>query len=166
MSGLKIGAINLSNEFEGLPFGIVNITDDSILQGLAYGSNLSLINVGVRTVVNRWSSVLSLGYSDQTSEASNSGFLGWHFGRQFPVGEKATLTLDTGYLHIIPKDYDDPAINDDPHWAWQTRLFADFRLGKTVALVAGGGFSTIFSEYTTHARSQTEGHVFGGISLF
>jgi len=117
-------------------------------------------------VVNKWSSIVSLGYKDQTSDAPNSGFLGWHFGRQFPLGEKLALTLDAGFQHIIPKDYDDPDINDNQHFAIQMRLFADYRLGKTVALVAGGGFSTIFSEYTTHARSQTEGHVFGGISLF
>ncbi len=166
MSGLQIGVVNISHRFEGLPVGVVNITDDSKLQGLAYGSNLSLYNVGARTVVNKWSSILSLGYSDQSSYAVNAGFIGWHFGRQFSVGEKAALTLDAGYLHIIPKDYDDPAINDNPHFAMQMRLFAYYGLGKTVALVAGGGFSTIFSEYTTHARSQTEGHVFGGISLF
>ncbi len=166
MSGLQFGVVNISKRFEGLPLGVVNISDDSTLQGMAYGSNLSLYNIGARTVVNKWSSIVSLGYTDQTSDAPNSGFLGWHFGRQFPLGEKATLTLDAGYLHIIPQDYDDPAINDNQHFAMQMRLFADYRLGKTVALVAGGGFSTIFSEYTTHARSQTEGHVFGGISLF
>ncbi len=166
MSGFQMGVVNISEQFSGLPLGVVNITNDSTLQGLVYTSNLSLYNLGVRTVVNQWSSIVSLGYSDQSSAASNAGFIGWHFGRQFSFNEKARLTLDAGYQHIIPKDYDDPNLNDQPHFALQMRLFADYNINQTVALVAGGGLSTIFSEYTTHARSQTEGHVFGGISLF
>jgi hypothetical protein len=166
ITGLQLGVVNLSQKITGTPIGLVNLTDDGLVQGLVYGSNLSLFNVGVRTLVNNWSSVVSLGYSDQSSDARNSGFLGWHFGRMFNAGNKLDLTLDGGFLHIIPKGYDDPQINDDLHYALQVRLFADYRLGKTVSLIGGGGFSTVFSEYTTHARSQTEGHVFGGISLF
>lgn len=169
ISGLQMGVVNISQNIEGMPLGLVNLTNDGQINGLAYGSNLGLFNAGVRTVVNNWSSIVSLGYSDQSSsdqKASDSGFLGWHFGRQFPLGSQTDLTVDAGYLHIIPRDYDDPNINDDPHFAIQMRLFADYRLGKSVALFGGGGLSTIFSEYSTHARSETEAHVFGGISLF
>ncbi len=169
ISGLQIGVVNISKRIKGMPLGLVNLTDDGRVDFVAYGSNLALFNVGARTVVNRWSSIVSMGYTDQSSvenKASNSGFLGWHFGRQFPINQALDLTVDAGYLHIIPKHYDDPDINDDPHFALQMRLFADYRFGKTVALFGGGGFSTIFSEYSTHARSETEAHVFGGISLF
>ena len=169
VSGLQMGVVNISNRIEGMPLGLVNLTDDGNVDYLAYGSNLSLFNVGVRTVVNRWSSIVSMGYTDQSSldnKATNSGFLGWHFGRQFPLNQDFDLTLDAGYQHIIPKDYDDPSINDDQHFALQMRLFANYHLGDSVALIGGGGFSTIFSEYSTHARSETEAHVFGGISLF
>ncbi len=166
VSGLQFGAVNISRAIDGVPIGLVNLTDEGRIHGLVYGSNLALYNVGLRTVVNNWSSVVSLGYADQFSDASNAGFLGWHFGRLFPLGDSLDLTLDTGYLHIIPKDYDDPQINDDPHFALQMRLFADYPLGKSVALFGGGGFSTVFSEYASHARSETEGHLFGGISLF
>lgn len=169
VSGLQLGVVNISNRIEGTPVGLVNLTDDGQIHGMAYGSNLALVSAGVQTVVNNWSSIVSLGYSDQSSsetKASDSGFLGWHFGRVLPVANQLDLTLDAGYLHIIPKDYDDETINDDPHFALQMRLFANYRLGKTVAIFGGGGLSTIFSEYSTHARSETEAHVFGGISLF
>lgn len=169
ISGLQMGVVNISHKISGMPLGLVNLTDDGYVDAVAYGSNLSLFNVGARTIVNNWSSIVSLGYTDQSSsenKASNSGFLGWHFGRQFPIKPHLDLTVDAGYLHIIPQDYDDSDINDEPHFALQMRLFADYRFGKTVALFGGGGFSTIFPEYSTHARSETEAHVFGGISLF
>ncbi len=168
-SGLQAGIINISDQIEGTPFGVVNLTDDGEINALAYASNLGLFNLGLRTVVNQWSSVLSLGYSDVSGcdqVAQNAGFLGWHFGRQVPLGEKLILTLDAGYLHIIPQGYEEPEIHDEPHFALQLRAFVDFPLGETVGLFAGGGLSTIFSEYTTHARSCSEGHVFAGISLF
>lgn len=168
-SGLQFGAVNITHSINGVPLGLVNLTDDGRIHGLAYGSNLALYNAGVRTIVNNWSSIVSLGYSDQSSsdqKASNSGFLGWHFGRLFPLNTKLDITVDAGYLHIIPQDYDDQDINDDPHFALQMRLFADYHLGETVAIFGGGGLSTIFSEYTTHAQSSTEAHVFGGVSLF
>lgn len=168
-SGLQAGIVNISNQIEGTPFGVVNLTNDGEINALAYASNLGLYNLGLRTVVNQWSSVLSLGYSDVSSGddvAKNSGFLGWNFGRQVPLSEKLILTLDAGYLHIIPQDYEEPEINDEPHYALQLRAFVDVSLGDSVALFGGGGLSTIFSEYTTHARSHSEGNVFGGISLF
>ncbi len=169
ISGLQMGLFNKSKINRGIPVGLINITDDGHADGVVYASNLSLYNVGLRTVVNNWSSIVSLGYTDQSSianKATNSGFLGWNFGRLFPVRPHLDLTVDAGYLHIIPKEYDDSSINDNQHFALQMRLFADYRFGKSVALFGGGGFSTIFSEYTTHARSETEVNFFGGISLF
>jgi len=169
ISGLQFGVVNISHNIEGMPVGLVNLSDDGRINAMAYGSNLSLYNVGARTVVNQWSSIVSLGYTDQSSsdqKASKSGFLGWHFGRVFQVSRKSGLTLDTGYLHIIPQNYDNADIKDDQHFAIQIRLLAEYRPGKTVGLFGGGGLSTIFSEFTTHAQSETEVHLFGGISLF
>lgn len=166
MSGVQLGVVNISRRTAGVPVGLINLTDDGRVNCLLYTSNLSLYNIGLRTVVNNWSTVFSLGYSDQASDAVNSAFLGWHFGRLFPINPKLGLTADAGYLHIIPRDYDDIRIDDGQHYALQMRLFADYRLSNSFSLIGGAGFSTVFSEYTTHARSTTEGHVFGGISLF
>lgn len=166
MSGVQFGAVNISRRIAGVPVGLVNLTDDGRVNCVVYASNLSLYNIGLRTIVNNWSSVISLGFSDQASDAVNSAFLGWHFGRLFPISPELGLTADAGYLHVIPGDYDDSLINDELHYALQMRLFADYRLTNSFSLIGGIGFSTVFLEYAPHTRSTTEGHVFGGISLF
>lgn len=166
MSGVQLGALNISRRIAGVPVGLINLTDDGQVNCVVYASNLSLYNLGLRTVANNWSSVVSLGYSDQTSDAVNSLFLGWHFGRLFPISHRLGLTADVGYLHIVPGDYNDSQINNDVHYALQIRLFADYRLTNSFSMIGGVGSSKVFSDYTSHARFTTEGHVFGGIILF
>ena len=165
-SGVQVGVINISKINTGIPIGFYNSTDSSNVDLVIYGTNLAAINGGIRTVVNNWSSVIGGGYRDTKSDAENSGFLSWHFGRLIELGSRWSLTADLGYVHIIPKAYDDPLINDRLHFALQARLLAEVALGRKIAIFAGGGVSTRFSEYSSHASSETDPLLVGGVSLF
>jgi len=164
--GLQIGVLNLNNEFGGTPIGLVNIDDDSRKEWMFYGSNLSLANIGFRTVLNKWSSVLSTGYGDVQGEVEASLFLGWNFGRNIPLSKRWDLTIDLGYQHIMPKVSNNPDENDRLHFSLQARALGEFHLNDSLGIVGSVGSSTVYSEYKSGAANETALLFSAGIVLY
>ena len=164
--GLKVGVVNSGQEITGTTIGLVNQDLDSRKEWMFYGSNLSLINIGYRTVLNHWSSVVSTGYGDVQGDVSETLFFGWNFGRNFPLSQRWDLTLDLGYQHIIPQASDNPDDNDRLHYSLQARALADYRLNDKLGLVGSVGSSTVYSEYSSEATSQTDFLFTAGIVLY
>lgn len=165
--GLQLGTLNIARRNDGVPVGLVNIDEErGGVDWIIQGSNLAAVSTGVRTTVNNWYSVLSAGYGDQQGDVEESLFLGWNYGYGFRLGRAWTLGADLGFVHIIPESQDDPTLNDALHFALQARLLIEARLGRKVALFAGGGVSSVYSEYSSSAQQETEPHVVLGISLF
>ncbi|RKZ13684.1 hypothetical protein DRQ50_10110 [bacterium] len=163
--GVQIGIINKSYEFSGLPLGLVNLSESTQVTTMVYASNHAAATVGVRTVLNGWSSIVSVGYGDQLGDVNNSGFFGWHFGRRLLDRGIWRLTADIGFTHITPETSDDPAVRDKNHSAGQLRLHGEWRLGRTTALFAGVGASNVAESYDDGAASSEEFLVFGGLVL-
>ena len=136
------------------------------LDWITYASNLSLVNTGVRTTVNRYYSMLTVGGHDVEADVSDTAFLTWNFGYQIPLGEKWGLGWDLGYSHIMPKNSDDPAVNDNLHFAIQARILGEIRFSPKFAMFAAGGVSSIFSEYSSSATSELKPLIAWGVSLF
>jgi hypothetical protein len=139
---------------------------DSRKEWMFYGSNISLLNVGYRTVLNDWSSVVSLGYLDVQGDIEQAMTLAWNFGRNFPLNEKWDLTLDLGYMHIIPNKTDNPAENDRLQYALQVRALGEYRLNDDLGLFGAVGSSTRYAEYTSGAPSETDFHFSAGVVLY
>jgi len=164
--GLQIGVLNLNNEFSGTPIGVINMDDHSRKEWMFYGSNLSLANIGFRTVLNKWSSVLSTGYGDVQGDVEASLFLGWNFGRVIPLTERWDLTIDLGYQHIMPKKSNNPEENDRLHFSLQARALGEFHLNDSLGIVGAVGSSTVFDEYTSDADNKTDLLFSAGIVLY
>lgn len=165
--GVQLGALNIARRNEGVPVGLINIDEEAGgVDWIIQGSNLAAVSTGVRTTVNNWYSVFSTGYGDQQGDVEDSLFLGWNYGYGFRLGRAWTLGADLGFVHIIPRSQDDPTLNDALHFAVQARLLIEARLGRNEALFAGGGVSSIYSDYSSSAQQETEPHVVLGISLF
>ena len=164
--GLQIGILNLNHEFSGTPIGLVNMDNQSRKEWMFYGSNLSLANIGFRTVLNQWSSILSAGYGDVQGDVDASLFLGWNFGRNFPLSERWDLTIDLGYQHIMPTKSDNPAENDRLHYSLQARALGEYHLNDSLGLVGSLGSSTVFDGYKPGADSKTDLHFTAGIVLY
>jgi len=60
----------------------------------------------------------------------------------------------------------DPDLNDELHFALQARALAEVRFSRKVAVFAGGGVSSVYSEYSSNATQKTEALVVAGVSLF
>jgi hypothetical protein len=164
--GLKVGIVNTSQEFGGTAIGLVNMDSTSRKEWMFYGSNLSLANIGFRTVLNNWSSIVSTGYGDTQGDVGASLFFGWNFGRNIPLTDRWDLTIDLGYQHIIPKTSNNPAENDRLHYSLQARAVGEFHLKENLGLVGSVGSSSVFSEYSSDAESETDVHFIAGIVLY
>ncbi len=156
MSGLQLGVFNGSREIDGVPIGIINHTTGNPRNWLFYASNLSLANIGYRTEVNGWVSTLSGGYGDNQGSQSDAGFLGWNFGHRLLGREHTWLGVDVGYVHIMPRSSDDPAVNVRPHPAFQLRLTGDVGVASWLNLWGAVGVSAIGESYDSGSDSETE----------
>lgn len=165
--GLQLGALNMAHDNEGIPVGFINIDEtDGKVDWTIAGSNLAAISTGVKTEVNNWYSMLTLGYGDLQGDVEETFILGWNYGYAFRLGRAWNLGVDLGYLHFIPETQDDPTLNDSLHFAVQLRALLELRLSSKLALFAGGGVSSIYSAYSSNAQQETEPHVVLGVSLF
>jgi hypothetical protein len=166
--GVAIAAVNWQRNMDGIPIGLVNLSETGTGDWVTFGSNLSAVNSGVRTTVNNWTSVVYAGYYDLQDDREETGFFGWQYGYDFLLGEggKWHLYPDIGYVHIEPKDNDNPDDNDESQFAIQARASVEYRFNRTISVFAGSGISTRWSAYSSSADTTTEGLLFGGLSLF
>lgn len=164
--GLKVGIVNTGQEVTGTTIGLINRDRDSRGEWMFYGSNISLANTGYRTVLNHWSSVVSLGFGDPGGDIDKALFLGWNFGRNIPLNEAWDLTIDLGYQHIMPKKSDEPAENDRLQFALQARAIGEYRLKDGLGLFGAVGTSTRYAEYASGAPSETDLHFSAGVVLY
>jgi len=165
--GVQLGVLNLAHDSQGMPIGLINIDEtNGDVDWVVFGSNLAAIGTGVRTTVNRWYSILWAGYGDQQGDVENAGFIGWNYGYSFPIGGKWKLDVDLGFVNIMPEVQTDPEVNDKVHYALQARALLEVRLADNFSAFAGGGVSSIYSEYSSNAQQETEPNVVLGISLF
>lgn len=165
--GLQVGILNQTRtDFSGLPLGLVNVDATSRKEWMFYFSNLSAGNIGFRTVLNQWSSIVSVGYADLKGDVETSYFLGWNFGRNFQLAKKWDLTLDLGYQHIMPQKSDNPDENDRLHYSLQARALVDWHIKDNLGIVGSVGSSTVFDEYKSGADSETDLHYTVGIVLY
>jgi len=166
-SGFQVGAFNWTQEEnQGVPIGLVNLAENGNVDVIVYGSNLSAVNAGVRTEVNRWYSMLTMGWGNVLEDPDDTFFITWNFGREFPVSERWKLGADLGLSHMMPKSQADPAINDKIRPAFQLRGLVDVRLSRTISVFGGGGGMLVLTEYGSDAESSFEPLVFAGVSLF
>jgi hypothetical protein len=165
--GLQIAPLNIMRRNYGVPVGLVNIDEENgNVDWIIFGSNLAAINSGVRTTVNRFYSMLTVGYGDLQGDVDNSLFLTWNYGYAIPLSDAWSIGLDLGFVHITPESSDDPDLNDELHFALQARALAEVRLGRKLAIFAGGGVSSVYSEYSSDASQETEPLFVAGVSLF
>ncbi len=163
--GLQVGVVNFNRHFDGTPIGLFNFSTGSRREWVFCGSTTTSAMAGFRTVVNNWSSIVSAGWGDLQGDVEDNFLLGWHFGRSFPLSPSWSLTSDLGYQHIFRSTSNSEIDNVTPHFTLQARLICEYRATSNIGFFAGGGLSTAFSEYSSHARSITDPLLMGGFSL-
>lgn len=165
-AGAQIGFFNIAKRMDGVAVGAVNVAENGALDAVAFASNLMGINAGVRTTVNGFYSMFTVGGWDLQGTRDYAYSLTWNYGRAFPLRPGLDLDADLGLVHIIPVTSDDPAENDRLHPALQARLLLEKRFSPGLSVFAGGGLSVVFSEYSSSATSEVEPLFVAGVSVY
>ncbi len=167
MNGLQLGVINRSRRLEGIPIGLINSSvEDSRADALLFVDDKALLNVGVRTLVHHWYSILSFGFWDQVEQRKDTVFLRWNYGYSFSLGKRWHLGTDAGFEHIIPQPSDDPNQNDKLHFALQLRAMFEHRTLDGGVYFVGVGIRTRYESYSLASGTRTTGNLFAGVAIF
>lgn len=165
--GLQVAPINYTQEQNGVPVALINYGPQVDFDLVVFGSNLMGANLGLRTTVNRFYSVIAVGrwdgFEKDESEASSAS---WNFGYAVPVSLRFELGGDLGFVHIDPDHQENPDKNGENHYAIQARAVGEWTLSKSVSVFAAVGGSAIVSDYAKSATTDFEPHVAAGLALF
>ncbi len=166
--GMMIGLINYSRELDGTPIGAINWDKtNGNADWSIYGTSVALINTGLRTTVNRWVATAAVGSNDIQEDRDDTLFLSWYYGYMIPLGdaEKWWITPELGYVHVMPQS-NEPGELNELHFVLQALVTAELRVSGIARVFAGAGVSTRFSEYSSHAISQTDPLFLAGVALW
>jgi len=157
MHGVQLGVVNRAEENHGLPLGPINLSrKNGRAEMVLFGSTYSAVNVGIRTEVNHFSSMLTAGGIDLEGDVQTAGFLTWNYGYRFPVGNKCGLITDLGMTHVMPKKSDDPAENDALHYGLMARALIEYRPSEHVGLFGGPGVTQMYENYGDHPAHESK----------
>jgi len=155
--GMQIGVINRAEENTGVALGPINLSrKNGRAEAVLFGSTYSAVNVGIRTEVNRFSSMLTAGGFDLEGDVQTAGFLTWTYGYRFPLGDKLSLITDAGMTHVMPQKSDDPAENDALHYGLMARALLELRASEHVGLFGGPGVTQIYENYGDHPAHESK----------
>jgi hypothetical protein len=165
--GVTIGAVNMCDRHDGVPIGFVNLArDNGSVDLVIEAGTLVPISAGVKTVVNRFSSIFAAGYGDPEGEVTRTGALSWHPGYEIWRGGPWTGTLELGYIHYMPDYVADPAVNDRLHFALEARGRIERRLTSAMTAYAGVGIGRWYNRYDNDPEGKTLATAHAGIALF
>lgn len=164
--GLQVGVLNRYRNQNGLPIGMVNVGGNTSVEGLAYWHSLTGANLGVRTTVKRFYSMLTAGAPDQfEGDVPQTLTLNWNYGYQVVSGEKTHVGLDLGFSHYIPWEFDEPGENSDLHFGLQARGLVDRKLNSNISAFVGVGAGWVYPGYSLGDSPEAEEIIFGGLAL-
>jgi hypothetical protein len=165
-SGAQIGLINHSTSLDGVPVGAINIDRTNGEENWStFASNYALVSTGLRTTVHGFTSTVAVGFNDLEQERDDTIFLSWNYGYRFKLAEKAFLTPDLGWVHVMPQSSEEGKINN-LHFAVQARLAGEFAVTDKMNVFVGGGVNIRFKEYDLNAKTTKDPLFFGGITLY
>jgi hypothetical protein len=127
--GVKIGVVNISNNENVVPIGLVNIVKNGILHPLVWYDDMGFLNLGLRSGSKYFYSIFSIGA--QNPEFDSSLFLSRvGFGGELPLG-RFFINLDLTSGNLI--DREDFEVNI----LLQARLSGGFKVFEHLGIFGG-----------------------------
>lgn len=164
--GVQIGVLNYTKEDNtGIPVGAVNIARNGQIRGIAWGGNSVAVNGGVKFMVDRYYSIISLGTINTEDGISASFSYGIHYGLSFPAG-RLKLNPDVGYRYRDNEPlFKKPEGQPDQHLL-EGRLSLSIPLTERLSLLLGSGIGFRFNSGENISTGKTYPLLFGGLEFF
>lgn len=164
--GVQIGIVNYTQEENtGVPFGLVNLAENGRVRGTLWGGNSVAATAGVKFAVNRFYSIISLGYGNLEDNIGESLTYGFHYGAMFPVGN-LSLGADLGYRVRDNKKLFRHTAMDPDQFMFEGRILLGVPLTEGISLVLGAGGSYIFDTNESIRSGKLKPQVIAGIEFF
>jgi len=166
MRGFQLGLVNWNNETFGIPVGLVNVSKrDGHISWISWGSNISGLNSGVKFEVDRFYSIVSLGYwnfyLDRGSALSYAGHYGYYIFQ-----DASSFSVDIGYMYMDNKKLFSSTPEVPDQHVIPIRALMTISLSDRISLVGGGGLSYILDRHKSIDRGEVFPIFFFGIEVF
>lgn len=166
VKGVQIGLVNHSKDStSAIKIGLVNITPKTRIQMMAFGGNMTKLNLAVR-FMNRMSyTMLGVGTHYLGMNDKFSGSLFYRAGLYMPlIKEKLLLSGDLGYAHIENFENESSEV-PERMYSLQARLNLEYHPIKKFGIFASGGYG-ITRYYDRNKLYEKKPIVEFGIILF
>ncbi|MFC2133757.1 hypothetical protein ACFLTH_04000 [Bacteroidota bacterium] len=167
VSGVQIGVINIADKIDGIPIGLINIAKEGNVHALVWGSNVILMNVGVKFAVNDYFySILSGGYNNNSKNLAKSLAVGYHMGLHFPVQDNFYLETDIGGYTVDNAELFKAAEGTVNQNMLQIRLMAGYQISEKLSIFGGIGNNYSVDNNQKFVDGKNEIMFMAGLQLF
>ena len=163
MRGVQLGLVNVADDIEGVPIGLVNVRRSGGVRVLAWGGYTSHANVGLKFATRYTYSMLTFGY--RREDEVNAFGPGFVFGVHVPVAHDLGVAFDVGGDYLFGARlccYESRTAERIAHTKdrnhYRLRILPTWQVRPRFALFAGGGVSAnvpfaLYSDFRGYDRT-------------
>jgi hypothetical protein len=166
MHGFQLGLVNWNDETYGIPVGLVNVSKrDGRISWISWGSSLSGFNSGAKFEVDKFYSIVSLGYwnfyQDKGSALSYGGYYGYYIFQ-----DTSSFSVDVGYTYIDNKRIFRSNPKEPDQHVVPVRALMTISLSDRISLVGGGGLCYVLDRHKSIGRGEVIPIFLFGLEVF
>jgi hypothetical protein len=166
MRGFQLGLVNWNRETFGLPVGLINVSKrDGHISWVSWGSNISGFNSGVKFDVDRFYSIVSLGYWNFYLDKGAALAYAGHYG-YYIFQDTSSFSVDIGYIYLDNKKIFRSNPKEPDQHVIPIRALMTISLSDRISLVGGGGLSYILDRHKSIGRGEVFPIFFFGVEVF
>lgn len=166
MRGFQLGLVNWNGETFGIPVGLVNVSKrDGHISWVSWGSSISGLNSGVKFEVDKFYSIVSLGYWNFYLDIGSSLSYAGHYG-YYIFQDTSSFSVDIGYMYMDNKKLFRSHPQEPDQHVIPIRALMTIALSDRISLVGGGGLSYILDRHKSIGRGEVIPIFFFGVEVF
>jgi hypothetical protein len=163
-SGAQIGLVNLSDELDGVPIGLVNLGGNTDPSMIAFATNRTPANLGVKFLTRYTFTAVSVGYDPNGTSAGNAHEVvqsAVQFGGHIPLISELAVEPSVGYAYETYVNHLGGSVNGGHVALYRAALSWHFI--PELGVFAGGGARQMIGH---NGDVRYEAEALGGVEAF